>query len=258
MQQESPHSPRSTCGTSTRRRVVLLDEMSSRGLWISLVAGAAFVIASPASAGGSFEQIVGVGANGRSQTIQLRQTGLRSEAVLTGSKTGVPRGGFVRLYPMIGELPADPGRFYPVAHVLCLYWSEPASNCRHLGAAGIRLLLPFAKLPLRYREPTAPVEVRYRNRRLRYANGNIYAALELASERSATRRASPPPHSIQLEVRWEGPQARRRPSTVWLAPHGVYTPRRFSRLPLGSWCYLTFNLPHPSAALLEANNRLCS
>ena len=232
--------------------------MSSRGLWITLVAVAVFVMAAPASAGGSFEQIVAIGANGRSQMIQLRQTGPRSEAVLAGSRTSVPRGGFVRLYPMIGELPADPGRFYPAAHVLCLYWSEPASNCMHLSAAGIHLLSPFAKLPLRHAAPTAPIQVRYRNRPLRYANGNIFAALELASERSAVKRASPPPHSIQLEVRWEGPQAKRRPSNVRLAPHGVYTSRRFSRLPRGPWCYLTVNLPHPSATLIEANSRICS
>src|SRR4051812_3927316 len=79
----------------------IFDEMRSRSLLIGLVVGAA-LFASPARAGGSFEQIVAVGANGDLQTIQLRQNGPRSEAVLTGDSVAVPPGGFVRLYPLIG------------------------------------------------------------------------------------------------------------------------------------------------------------
>jgi hypothetical protein len=230
--------------------------MRSRSLLIGLATGAA-LFASPASAGGSFEQIVAVGANGDSQTIQLRQNGPRSEAVLTGDSVAVPPGGFVRLYPLIGGLPADPGRYYPTTHIVCLYWREPVSNCMRLGAAGISLLSPLTKLPLRHQRPTMPVEVRYRSRPLRYANGNIFAALELALEQRSVGQASPPPHAIRLAVRWKGPRAAHMPSVVWLAPHGVYTSHRFSTLPRGTWCYLGTNLPHASASLIEAINRIC-
>jgi len=79
---------------------------------------------------------------------------------------------------MIGDLPAIPGRLYVREHVLCLYWHEPASNCSRLSPAGVRLLKPFTRLPFRHGRPTTIIEVRYHSRRLRYANGNIFAALE--------------------------------------------------------------------------------
>jgi hypothetical protein len=158
---------------------------------------------------------------------------------------------------LIGGLPADPGRYYPTTHVVCLYWREPASNCSRIGAAGTSLLSPFTKLPLRHKRPTTPVEVRYRSRPLRYANGNIFAALELALEERSISQPVAPPHAIRLAVRWKGPLAAHEPSLIWLAPHGVYTPHRFSTLPRGTWCYLVANLPHPSAGLIEATSHIC-
>jgi hypothetical protein len=55
----------------------------------------------------------------------------------------------------------------------------------------MRLLGPLARLPLRDQAPTTPVEVRYRSRVLRYADGNIFAALELALERPARPSSLP-------------------------------------------------------------------
>jgi hypothetical protein len=213
--------------------------------------GVVLAAASPAGAGGSFERIIGVGANGNSLEIALRPTGPRSESMLAGPPVPVPRGGFVRLYPLIGGLPADPGRYYRPSHVLCLYWHEPVSGCMRLGRPGIDLLSQFDSLPLRHLAPTMPVEVDYRSHRLRYANGNVFAALELAFERRRVVRRTAPRCAIRLTVQWKGPRAPERPSTLWLAPGGVYVRHRFSRLPRGTWSYLAANLPHEARALPE-------
>ena len=219
---------------------------------------AALVSVPGAVAGGSFERIVGVGANGASAAIKLNQTGPRSDTVLTGQGVTVPSGGYVRVYPFIGGLPAIPGRFYPAPHVLCLYWHEPASNCSRLGPAGARLLAPLAGLPLRHRAPTTAVAVRYRSRLLRYADGNIFAALELALERHAQARSSLPGNAIALTVGWRGPDAASRPRQLFLTPIGVYTPTRLFPLERGPWCYLAANLTDLSASLLEATTRICN
>jgi hypothetical protein len=220
---------------------------------------AALLVAVPAaSGGGSFERIVGVGANGVSRTIELRAAGPRSEAALEGAAVGVPAGGFVRVYPWIGNLPAVPGRYYPAARVLCLSWREPPSSCTRLGAAGVRLLAPLARLSLRRLPPTAPVEVRYRSRTLRYADGNVFAALELALERVPVTRAPSPPDAVELAVTWRGPLASRRPATLFLSPAGVYASHRLFPLQRGPWCYLAGNLPHASAELIEATMRVCN
>lgn len=126
-----------------------------------------------------------------------------------------------------------------------------------LGSAGIELLSPFAELPLRHLTPTAPVEVRYRSRPLRYADGNIFAAIELALERTSVRRLAPPAHAVPLAVRWSGPRASRMPSVLGLAPHGLYAGHRFFGLARGPWCYLAYNLPHAPVTLLEAVDRIC-
>ncbi len=222
-----------------------------------VVAAAAFAGVPGAVAGGSFERIVGVGAKGAWTAIELDQGGPRSESVLGGEAVAVPSAGYVRLYPFIGGLPAIPGRFYPAAHVVCLYWHEPASNCMRLGAGGTRLLAPFAGLPLRQGAPTTPVAVRYRSRLVRYADGNIFAALELALERSAVPRSSVPRDAVPLGVRWRGPDATRRPGRLFLTPIGVYTPGRLFPLQRGPWCYLAGNLTDASAALIEATTRRC-
>ena len=224
---------------------------------IAVTVAVAFMLVPTAVAGGSFERIVGVGANGASAAIKLNQTGPRSDSVLVGAAVAVPSGAYVRIYPFIGDLPAIPGRFYPAAHVLCLYWHEPVSNCLRLGAAGISLLAPFARLPLRYKAPTTPVAVRYRSRLLRYADGNIFAALELALERRALSRSSMPRNAIALAVTWRGPSAARRPSQLFLTPLGVYTPQRLFPLQHGPWCYLAENLRDAPALLIEATASVC-
>lgn len=232
-------------------------EVKIRCLLTGLALGAVLVITSSAAGGGPFEQIVGVGAGGAWRAIDLRPRGPRSEDVLYGPRVRVPHGGFVRIYPTIGGLPGDPGRYYPASQVVCLYWREPASNCMRLRSAGIALLSPFAKLPLRHLAPTTPVEVRYASRVLRYANGNILAAIELALERRGEKRASAPPHAIRLAVRWSGPLAARMPAVLDLAPSGVYASKRYFGLSRGPWCYLAANLPHASAGLIEATGRIC-
>jgi hypothetical protein len=204
-------------------------------------------------AGGSFERIVGVGAGGAWSAIELD----RSDAVLRGAPVKVPAGGYVRVYPMIGDLPAVPGRFYVHEHVLCLYWREPASNCSRLGADGARLFAPFAHLPLRHGRPTAIVDVSYRSRTLRYANGNIFAALELALERPARAVASARSNAVPLTVRWSGPESARLPRKLYLTPAGVYRAKRLFPLARGPWCYLVENLPNAPAPLVEATAHLC-
>ncbi len=224
---------------------------------MAVIATVAFVSVAGAGAGGSFDRVVGVGAKGAWAMIKLDQTGPRSDSVLGGTAVAVPSGGYVRIYPFIGGLPAIPGRFYPAAHVLCLYWHEPVSNCSRLSAAGTRLLVGFAALPLRYKPPTTPVAVRYRSRLLRYADGNIFAALEVALERPALFRSSVPRNAIALAVTWRGPSVARRPGRLFLTPIGVYTPRRLFPLQRGPWCYLAGNLRNASASLIEATTRIC-
>jgi hypothetical protein len=145
---------------------------------------------------------------------------------------------------MIGGLPGDPGRYYPAAEVVCFYWADPASNCMRLSDAGVDLLRPLAKLPLRHEAPTDAVEVDYRARPLRYGRANVSVALELALERIPVAQVSRPPHAIRLTLRWKGPKAFGLPTVVWLAPRGVYTRHRLFRLPRGTWSYVGINLPH--------------
>jgi len=105
--------------------------------------------------------------------------------------------------------------------------------------------------------PTTPVAVRYRSRLLRYVDGNIFAALELALERPPLLRSSPPPNAIALTVVWHGQSAGRRPNRLFLTPTGVSTSKSLFPLQRGPWCYLAVNLPHASAALIEAATRVC-
>jgi hypothetical protein len=210
-----------------------------------------------ALAGGSFDRVVGVGARGAWVQIALEPTGSRSDAVLYGHAVSLPSGGYVRVYSFVGGLPGIPGRFYPATRVLCLYWHEPASNCMRLGGAGRRLLAPLAALPLRSEPPTTPIAVRYRSRLLRYADGNIFAAIELALERRAVVRASRPRNAVGLSVTWRGPRAATRPRRLYLTPIGVYLPGRLFPLRRGPWCYLTENLGPAPGLLVEASTRAC-
>ncbi len=225
---------------------------------VTLLLAFALIFVSGATAGGEFERLVGVGAHGAWYAIPLSPTGPRSDlALLRGRPAATPSGGYIRMYPFIGGLPAVPGRYYVSSHVLCLDRQGPVFNCSRLGEAATRLLSPFARLPLRQLPPTAPVGVRYRSRLLRYANGNIFAALELAFERASVPSSRRPRNSIRLGVTWRGPKATALPGTLLFAPSGVYASRRLFPLQRASWCYLADNLPGASASLIEATNRLC-
>jgi hypothetical protein len=210
-------------------------------------------------AGGASEQIVAVGANGQTELLALRQTGPRSESALAGTPVPVPTTRYIRIYPFIGQLPAIPGRFYPHEGVLCLYWHEPASNCVRLTGAGLRLLAPLTSLKPKKEPPTVPVRVSVRSHVLRYADGNIFAALELAAEERSARRRTAPADGIKLTVSWRGPAAAKRARRLILSPHGVYARGRLAPLPRGVWCYLAWNLPDAvtSAALIETTSRIC-
>lgn len=233
--------------------------MPQHFVWLVLMA-LALGATEGAQAGGSFERIVGVGANGSSAVIKLEQTGPRSDSTLNGRPVPVPKGGYLRLYPFSGELPAIPGRLYPASNVLCLYWHEPASNCLRLSSAGSRLLAPLASLPLRRSPPTVPTEVRYRSHVLQYADGNIFAALEMAFERRSHAVPSAPADAVALAVTWRGPAARERPRAIMLTPLGAYTHGRLSPLQRAVWCYLAGNLPanlEPPSLIEAAANMRC-
>lgn len=224
-------------------------------LALAAISGA-LVLAGAAGAGGSFERVVGVGAGGAWTQVRLVP---RSDAALAGPSVPVPREGFVRVYPFVGSLPAIPGRYYPGPHVLCLSWHEPPAGCVRLAAAGARLLAPFARLPRRTAAPTVVTSVRFRTLLLRYADGNVFAALELALERPARPAASAPAYGVRLSVTWRGPERAAMPSTLLLAPAGVYVRRAIFPLPHGVWCFLAGNLPArlAGASLIEATARHC-
>jgi hypothetical protein len=224
---------------------------------LGVAALAVLLASSPTRAGGSLERIVAVGAGGASRAIELAPSGPRSESALSGSSVAVPAGGYVRLYPMIGGLPAMPGRFYPAASVLCLYWHEPASNCVRLGGTGSMLLRAFTRLPLRREPPTTVVAVRWRGRLLARADGNVFAALELALERRPRFGATRPHVPIALGLRWRGPRRAGRPVRILLAQDGVYWAGRLFPLPRSIWCYVGGNLSGAPALLVEATTRRC-
>lgn len=198
-----------------------------------------------ARAGGPFERVIGVGGHGRWGVIELAPTGPRSDRSLFRDRprARAPRAGYVRLFPILGGLPGIPGRFYPRGHILCLGWHEPAVDCRRLPAEGMRLLSPFARLPLRTALPTVVTAVRHDSGLPRYADGNVFAALELALDRRATCCARAPAAAVSLAVAWRGPTASIRPHRVRLGPRGVYVRRRLYPLPTGVWRYVVANLP---------------
>src|SRR6266581_1072982 len=107
-----------TCASRRVLRSGMKRRMLVGCIVIGAIVGMALTSASRGVTGGSFERVVGVGARGASAVIKLNQTGSRSDSNLGGAAVAVPAGGYVRVYPFIGGLPAIPGRFYPVEHVL--------------------------------------------------------------------------------------------------------------------------------------------
>jgi len=91
--------------------------------------------------------------------------------------------------------------------------------------------------------PTVAVEVRHRSRVLRFADGNVFAALELALDRRPVCCSLAPRDAVRLGVVWRGPGAAARPRQLALGPRGVSTGGRLYPLPVGVWCYVVINLP---------------
>lgn len=206
---------------------------------------AAILLAPAAQAGGPFERIVAVGAGGGSSTIELSPSGPRSEAALSGVAVNAPAGGYVRLYSFIGPLPAEPGRFYPASHVTCITWKSAPLGCVRLGNAGLRLLEPAGRLPLRHDGLTAPISVSFAGHVLPYANGNIFAAFELAFELPPAAAVQPvrSDDAVPLSVVWRGPAAHSRPQALLLTPTGIVANGVLRPLGRGIWCYLSVNIP---------------
>src|SRR5919199_2606708 len=190
-----------------------------------------------ARAGGAFERVVGVGADGRWQATRRTRPGRGSDGSLFagGARVPVPPSGYVRLFPLIGGLPGIPGRYYP-GRALCFAWHDSRGvDCRRVSPAAARLLRPLATLPRWRLRPTVVVEVRHARRVLRYADGNVFAALELALERPAVCCAQAPRRAVPLTVRWRGPRAALRPRTLLLGPRGVYSGGRLYPLRRDVW-----------------------
>lgn len=204
-----------------------------------------------AQAGGPFERLIGVGAQGTWRTIRLAPSGPRSDASLLagGSRVARPGRGYLRLFPMIGGLPGIPGRYYPAERVLCWSWRQPDRDCRRASATAVRLLTPLASLPRWSEEPTLLAELRYRGRRVRPGLANLLVALELAFERPGLATAKVPPGALRFTGRWRGPAASQRPRRFALGPAGVYVNGRLYRLDQGVWAFADANrLPGPTTA----------
>ncbi|HET7647980.1 MAG TPA: hypothetical protein VFK17_05370 [Gaiellaceae bacterium] len=201
--------------------------------------------ARPASAGGSFARLVGVGANGASVEIRLAASGPRSDASLFAGGAGVaaPQGGYVRLFPLIGGLPGIPGRYYPTARALCWSWHQPDHDCRRADPTARRLLSPLTSLPRWKLEPTTLSRLEYRGRQVRPALDNLLVALELAFDRRPVPAdaSRPGADAFPFVGRWRGPQAHERPSRFTLGRRGVYSRGLLYPLDRGVWAFVDAN-----------------
>lgn len=198
----------------------------------------------PASAGGPFARLIGVGSSGDSLEITLQRSGARSDASLFsgGPPLAVPSGGYVRLFPLIGGLPGVPGRYYPAAQALCWSWQQPARDCQQADATARRLLAPLRTLRPWQAPPTVLTGLDYRGRRVRPALANLLVALELAFDRRPVRATgSPGTAAFSFVGRWQGPQARLRPRRFTLGPQGVYSGGLLYRLDPGVWAFANAN-----------------
>ena len=223
---------------------------------MAAIAAVAFVSVQGAVAGGSFDRVVAVGANGAWAAIKARPD---RPAQRLGSRRDGGGGSLRRLRPHL-----------PV-HRLA------AGDPRPLLPRGRRALLLLARARLQLRAPArcrdeaaralcqtaAPpraadqTSVRYRSRLLRFADANIFVALEFALERPSLSRSAPPPNAITLAVTWRGPEAAQRPGRLFLTPLGVYTTGHLFPLQRGPWCFVAGNLSDASVSLIEATARIC-
>jgi hypothetical protein len=210
---------------------------------VLVVVVASLAVSAPAAmAGGPFDQIVAVGAGGRSATLRLAPSGPRSEDSLGGVGVSAPKGGYVRVYTLIGGLPGVPGRYYPARRVLCMAWSERPTGCQRLVAAGHRLLAPLDRLPRLRGAPTVLVRVHPDSGVVRTLN--VHLGIELALARPPLQTSGEPSsHALVLSLTWRGPAAQARPARILLDRRGVWSAGRLYPTPPGVWSYVADNQP---------------
>jgi hypothetical protein len=179
-----------------------------------------------AHAGGSPSRLVVIGS-GRSSTIRL--TGGQGTALYAG-RSASPSGGYLRLFPLFADTPGLPGRFYPLAGVVC--FDAPHAGCHRAAPTIAARLHMAAGLPLLHQPPTVVVSLRTRGRPV---IDNLGFAVELALDRTG-RAAEPPRRAVAvLTATWRGPAAASRPRRFDLTQAGVYVGGQLYRLPRAVW-----------------------
>jgi hypothetical protein len=183
-----------------------------------------------------------VGRDGSWTSVSLRAD-TNGDLYAGGPAVRQPRGGFVRFYPLFGELPGAPGRFYPAASALC--WDAAnrlgrTGPCYRLSRRALALFRPAARVrPLR--DMATVVRLTWCGVDLRLPN--VAVGIELALQRGLSRRSTFPTHAFQLEAVWEGPGAAERPRIVFVTPRGIWARGRLYPTPAGVWDMARLNLP---------------
>jgi len=203
--------------------------------------GLSLALAPAAQGGGSPERMIVVGRDGSWTSVSLRSDpdGLYAG----GPVVPRPRAGFVRIYPLFGELPGVPGGFYPSAAALC--GDAPnrlgrAGRCYRLSRRALALLRPAGRVqPLRHMTTLVRLTQCGADTRL----PNLAFGIELALQRGLSRRSSLPSRGFQLEAIWKGPGAASRPRIVFVTPRGIYARGRLYPAPAGVWNFARLNLP---------------
>jgi hypothetical protein len=183
-----------------------------------------------------------VGRDGSWTSVSLR-TDPNGALDAGGPAVPQPRAGFVRFYPLFGELPGAPGRFYPSASALC--WDAPnrlgrTGPCYRLSRRATALFRPARRVrPLRDMANVVRLTVCGVDTRL----PNLAVGIELALQRGLSRTATMPARSFQLEAIWDGPGAAERPRIVFVTPRGIWARGRLYAAPAGIWHLARLNLP---------------
>jgi hypothetical protein len=204
--------------------------------------GLSLALAPTAQAGGGPERMIVVGRNGSWMSVSLRRD-TNGDLHAGGPAVAQPRTGFVRVYPVYGELPGAPARFYPSASALC--WDAPnrlgrTGPCHRVSQRALALFRPAKRLrPLRDMPTVVRLTLCGADLRL----PNLAVGIELALQRGRSRPARFPARSFQLEAIWEGPGATERPRIVFVTPRGIYARGRLYPAPAGVWDLARLNLP---------------
>lgn len=204
--------------------------------------GLSLALAPVAQAGGSPERMIVVGRDGSWTSVSLR-TDPNGELTAGGPAVAQPPAGFFRVYPLFGELPGAPARFYPSASALC--WDAPnrlgrTGPCYRLSPRAMALFGPARRVrPLRDMATVVRLTVCSVDTRL----PNLAVGIELALQRGLSRTSTFPTHAFQLEAIWEGPGAAERPRIVFVTPRGIYARGRLYPTPAGVWDFARLNLP---------------